>query len=133
MSEKIKWSVQFQVVGGPGIAESGELEVDVIDKATKTIPADGTEVVVKIQPNTDANDVKLVAIFADPCGEWLSYKIDSGTEWAALNAPHTLIGTGAVSLMSTGAPPNELTFKADATNSDVEESVVQILVGRDAS
>jgi hypothetical protein len=133
MPEKIKWSVQFQVVGGLGIAKSQELEVDAYDKVSETIPADGSDVVVNIQPNTDPNDVQLLVINAEPCGSWLTYKVDSDAQSVVLDAPHTLIGAGAVSLMSPTAPPKKLTFTIDSTNQDAKESVVQILVGRDAS
>jgi hypothetical protein len=150
MSETIRWSVQFQVVGGPGITKSNSLTVDGYDKITKTIStvsstpgANPPSVDVDIQPVSDANAVQLMVICADPCGPWLSYTIDGGSASFTLDAPHTLIGAGAVGLMPavpSGTPPKKLTFTVSASllaqdpvNSQATSSTVQILVGRNAS
>jgi hypothetical protein len=138
MPEKIRWSVQFQVVDGPGVAKTDSIDVDSYEKTSLTVPLDGNSVLVT-EPALNTGDVQLVVIKADPCGPWLSYTTDGGTT-ATLDAPHALVGTGAVGLMQASAPPKTLSFKADTAklahdpvNKNATVSIVQILVGRKAT
>ena len=133
MPEKIKWSVQFQVTGGPGAVKSGELEVTAYDKITATVPKGGAKTEVDVQPSPDAIDVKLMVISAEPFGEKLTYQVpkangDPDGKNRALDGPHVLIGSGAVGLLGT-KPPQVLFFY----NNLDDDAVVQVLVGRNAS
>jgi hypothetical protein len=130
MPETINWSFTVQIPGGPQLARTGAVPVDAYDKVVKTIPA-GSTVEVLIQPDPDTGDVLLVVVSAEPCGDWLTYKVNSGTTAVPLDAPHVLLGPGAVSLLAATPPPTKLTIKN--SDSQQRDSEVQILVGRKAS
>jgi len=120
MAEKISWNYVAQALNGPSLSGQGELEVDAYDKIEVTI-ADGDTQQVDLVPG---GTVSLLVINPDVPDADLSY--DVGGNAVALDGPHVLIGTGAVSLLG-GA--TSLTF----TNNTGVDATIGILLGRDAT
>jgi hypothetical protein len=123
MPEKVNWSYATEVVGGPTLAGSGELEVEAYLKLAVTVPAGGT-LDVEVLPG-GGGSVQLLVISPSRPGEDLSYKI--GSEDVVLDGPHILVGAGAVGLLA--ASIGTLTF----TNGGTEDTDISILAGRDAT
>ena len=121
MSETIRWNFVTQVLKGPSVSAAASIDtvdaydkfdIDLADTVTQTVNLvpSGTISLLVINPKTpDAN---------------LSY--DLGSSAIALDGPHVLIGSGAVSLLG-GA--TSLTF----TNNTGADAVIEILVGRDST
>lgn len=125
MSEKISWSFNAQVTGGPSVSASADLTVDAYDKIDATIPVGGAETTVEVQPGITG--VKLLVITASDY-EDLSYKVDTSVVSVTLDAAHLLLGEGAIDLFAKY--PTKLKF----TNASITDDVtVSILVGRDAT
>ncbi|VVB71675.1 Uncharacterised protein [uncultured archaeon] len=131
MSEKIEWSLNVQVSGGPRIFGSDSLSVDAYDKFEIDVPETDGKVLVKVQPG-DASLVQFVLIASDNY-EDLTCTIDPDTvdpsEPSAgpkfnIDQPLVLIGPGASSLL--GKKQKEFEF---ANAADSKASVV-ILIGR---
>jgi hypothetical protein len=125
MPEKISWSLNVQVPGGPKLASSQNLDVDAYDKIVAVIPHGGTDHTVDVQPG-DATHVKFLLISSDRYTD-LSYKPKDGTEGTSvkLDAQQLFLGAGSVGLLDKA--PKQLVFKnADPTH----DATVQILVGR---
>jgi hypothetical protein len=121
MSEKVNWSYLVHAASGPQIAAAAVIEVDAYDKFDLTI-ATGVTQTVDLVPSGGA--VKLLVLNPDEPDPELSYAV--GGKDIPLDAPHVLLGAGAVSLLGT---LTALTFK-NATQSDI---TLQIIVGRDAT
>lgn len=132
MPEKIKWTVQFQAIGGPGISKSDELGVEAYDRILATIPKGGVVKKVEIQPSPDPGDVKLIVVTAKTFGSGLTYKPGDMAgpvgPVSAMDGPHVFIGAGAVALLGAN-PPQALYFSNNLT----EDVAVQVLVGRKSS
>lgn len=122
MSETINWNFVTQVLQGPSVSAAASIndvdaydkfEIDLADTVTQNvdlIPGGGTISLLVINPQApDAS---------------LTYDL-SGSP-VALDGPHVLIGSGAVSLLG-GA--TSLSF----TNSTGADAVIEILVGRDST
>jgi hypothetical protein len=126
MPEKISWTLNVQIPGGPKLASSQVVEVDAYDKIEVVVAHDGTDHVVDVQPGA-ADHVKFLSISADHY-ELLSYKPkdESGAAATAvtLDAQQLFVGAGAVQLL--GKAPKQLVFKNGAS----QDATVQILVGR---
>jgi len=60
MPEKINWTLNVQVVGGPKISASDPLEVEAYDKIEAVIPAGGSAT-VNVQPGTGAQFLLITA------------------------------------------------------------------------
>jgi len=126
MPDKISWSLNVQIPGGPKVASSQNIDVDAYDKIVKVIPNDSADHEVDVQPGNAAH-VKFLSISSD-LYEHLTYKPKDGTAGTtavALDAPQLFLGSGAVALLEKA--PKQLVFK----NTDPNHSAtVQILVGR---
>ncbi len=125
MPEKINVAFNVQVVGGPSISYSKPRIVQAYEKINVSIdPGAGTE--VEVQPS-DAGKVELLIITCSHYGSEVKYSVkNSNPAKVDLDAPHLLIGTGAISLLGTA--PKILIFD----NSLADPVSIEILVGRQA-
>jgi len=122
MPEKINWTLNVQVVGGPKISASDTLEVEAYDKIEAVIPTGGSAT-VNVQPGTGAQFLLITASsYAN-----MTYEVDASGTTVTLDGPHVLIGAGAVGLL--GSTQNKFKF----SNGGSEDVTVDILVGRDAT
>lgn len=126
MTEKINWTINAQVVGGPRIQEVKELEIEAYDKITVTIEAQENDKAVDIQPG-GAGQVRFLMLTSSRY-EDVTYKVNTGTSVVNLDAPLFLVGEGAVGLLSPAL--KTLVFTNDHASEDVS---IQVLVGRDAT
>jgi hypothetical protein len=126
MPETINWSVTFDAVLGPRIAEAGTQAVEAYDKISVQLEAAATDVDVDVQPSATAGDVQLLVITASSYEAAATYSPDAGTTDFTLDGPVVLIGGGAVSLLAD--PPQTLRF----ANPDTDPVDIEILVGRQA-
>lgn len=121
MSETIKWNFVTQVLKGPSVSAASAIdEIDAYDKFEIALADTGTQVVNL----TPGGATSLLVINPRPPHADLSYELDGNP--VALDGPHVLIGTGAVSLLG-GA--TSLTF----TNNTGADAVIEILIGRDST
>lgn len=120
MAEKISWNYVAQALNGPSLSGQGVLEVDAYDKIEVTI-MDGATQQVNLVPS---GTVSLLVI--NPAVPDVDLSYDIGGTAIALDGPHVLIGTGAVSLLG-GA--SNLSF----TNNTGADATIEILLGRDAT
>jgi len=123
----ITWQFQAAIPGGPAFTlNQPSIAVQAYDVATATIGAGATGVAVNVQPSSTTGDVILVVVSSDRYDAGLTYTVDGSTDVHALDAPHVLLGSGAVGFMNAGAPPQKLTF--DSTL--LTDANVQVVVGR---
>jgi hypothetical protein len=120
--EKITWSFQAQVTGGPSIYITNTVEMDAYEKLEVVIPGGGAATKVNVQPE---DNTKFLLITASSYKN-ISYSVATETTDIKLDGPHILIGEGAVSLLIQ--TPTYLTF----TNTDAADNKVNILLGREA-
>lgn len=120
MAEKISWNYVAQALNGPSLSGASDLTVDAYDKIEVTITTGATQQVDLVPSGA----VSLLAINPAAPDVKLTYKV--GSKVIALDGPHVLIGTGAVSLLG-GA--TSLTF----TNNTAADATIEILIGRDAT
>ena len=121
MSETIKWNFVTQVLQGPSVSAAASIDdVDAYDKFDIDL-ADSVTQTVNLVPS---GSISLLVINPKTPDENLSYDL-SGSP-VALDGPHVLIGSGAVSLLG-GA--TSLAF----TNNTGADAVIEILVGRDST
>jgi hypothetical protein len=128
MPEKISWTLNVQVVGGPKLLASQTITVDAYDMLQVSILDAAADKEVQVQPG--ASGVQFLLISSDQYGDKLTYKVNDGsssTSAIKLDAPHVLIGSGAVGLLDKA--PIKLLF----SNTMGKAASVQILVGRDAT
>lgn len=125
MKQGIGWSVSAWIEGGPTIQATGVVEkADAYDRISVKVAA-GTTVKVSVAPGTWA-DVSFLIIQPSVTDGSLKYSFKTGGPKIKLDATHSLIGAGAVSLFGDGNAELEFTGgAADAT--------VDILLGRDAT
>jgi hypothetical protein len=71
MSEKIFWTLNVQVGGGPKISESKTMEVDAYDKVEVTIEDGAADKEVQVQPG--GTGVQFLMIRSDQFGSDLTY------------------------------------------------------------
>jgi hypothetical protein len=120
MAEEISWNFVAQALKGPSVSAAGDLTVDGYDKFDITITDSATQAVNLVPSGT----ISLLIINPKKPSENLSY--DQSGSPVVLDGPHVLIGTGAVGLLGGAV---SLTF----TNNTGADSVVEILIGRDAT
>jgi len=121
MSETIKWNFVIQVLQGPSVSAAASIkDADAYDKFDISI-ADTVTQTVNLVP---ADSISLLVINPKTPDKDLSYDL-SGSP-VALDGPHVLIGSGAVSLLG-GAT------SLDFTNNTGADAVIEILVGRDST
>lgn len=122
MPEQISWTLNVQVIGGPKVSASDTLSVEAYDKIEAVVPA-GSSATVNVQP---ADGAEFLLVTASRY-ENLTYEVDGSGNTVTLNAPHVLIGSGAVRLL--GNTQSQFEFN----NGGGEDVSVSILVGRDAT
>jgi hypothetical protein len=123
----INWQFQATIPGGPAIIiNQPVIQVEGYDVASVTIPASTSNVAVPIQPSTTAGNVTFLVISASQYDAGLSYTVDAVGAAHILDGPHTLVGSGAVGLLNSAAPPQKLTFSSTVAK-DID---VQVVVGR---
>jgi len=124
---KITWKFEATIPGGPAFnITDPEITVQAYDVSSATIPTGASSVDVNIQPSTTAGDVVFVVVKSDLYGEKLTYVVDGGTDTRALDAPHVLLGSGAVGFMNATAPPQILSFSSTLP----QDAHVEVIVGR---
>jgi len=124
MSEKINWTLNVQVVGGPKNSASSTVIVDAYDKIGVAVAAGDTEE-VEIQPG-NAGRVQFLLISSNKFDDQLTYKVNNAGTDISLDAVQLLVGDGAVGLLP--AAPKSLAF----TNDLAEDVDIEVLVGRKA-
>jgi hypothetical protein len=123
----ITWQFQAAIPGGPAFnIKQPPIAVQANDVATATIAAGASSVDVIVQPSSTAGDVVFVVINSDQYDAGLTYTVDGGSDKHALDAPHVMLGSGAVGFMNAGAPPQVLTFASTLA----KDANVQVVVGR---
>jgi hypothetical protein len=129
MPEKITWSLNVQVAGGPKILASKTLDVDAYDMIQVSVGDGANGAKVDVQPGDTG--VQLLLISSDQYGADLTYSVNAAESDAAkrikLDALQLLLGVGAVGLLKD--PPKSLFFY----NALSIAASIQILVGRDAT
>ena len=128
MPEKINWTLNVQVAGGPKLFASSTLTLDAYDKIQVGIEAGATDKKVEVQPG-GAGHVQFLLITSDPYGEGLTYKVNdsASSKVIKLDGPHLLIGKGAVGLLDPA--PTSLFFSSSLG----KDATVEILIGREAT
>jgi hypothetical protein len=123
----ITWQFQATIPGGPAFTISQPpIAIQAYDVASVTIAAGASGVAVSVQPSSTSGDVVFVVVNSDLYDAGLTYKVDGSSDAHALDAPHVLLGAGAVGFMNAGAPPEKLTF----TSTLAKDANVQVVVGR---
>jgi hypothetical protein len=140
MPEKINWTLNVQIAGGPKISAIDTMDVEAYDKIQITVE-NGSSTRVEVQPSSMTGQVQFLLISSDYYGAGLTYVVnppDSGAEPVpiALDGPHIFIGPGTVKLLDPASGPQTLVFTnnlSDPDTGDPVQATVQILVGRDAT
>ncbi len=123
----ITWQFQASIPGGPAFTISQpNITVQAYDVASATIAAGASNIDVAVQPSSSSGDVVFVVVSSDTYDAGLTYKVDGGAASHALDAPHVLLGAGAVGFMNGGAPPQKLTF----SSSLAKDANIQVVAGR---
>src|SRR5262245_52472645 len=123
----ITWQFHAAIPGGPTFyINQPSIAVQAYDVATAAIAPNASNVDVNVQPSSTAGDVVFVVINSDQYGAGLTYTVDGGSNAHALDAPHVMLGSGAVGFMNAGAPPQVLTFASTLAI----EANVQVVIGR---
>jgi hypothetical protein len=123
----ITWQFQAAIPGGPAFNISQPpIAVQAYDVASAKIAAGASSVDINVQPSSTAGDVVFVVVSSDQYDAGLSYTVDGGTDAHAVDAPHLLLGSGAVGFMNAGAPPQKLTFSSTLA----KDANVRVVVGR---
>ena len=125
MPEIVSWSYALDVKQGPRINGSSTVTVDAYDKLSVVLAAGASAVDVELQPSDKPGKVRELLIRASHYSTDTTYSPDGGSTTVPLDGPVTLIGSGAVSLLTAAPQTLQLT---NGTSSDV---AVDILVGRD--
>jgi hypothetical protein len=123
----ISWQFQASIPGGPAFTiNQPNIAVGAYDVASAAIGAGASNIDVHVQPSAVKDEVVLIVVSSDTYDAGLTYKIDGGTTEHALDAPHVMLGAGAVGLMNNGAPPQKLTF----SNKLATIANIQVVAGR---
>ncbi len=130
MSEKIKYSVDVQVVGGIKISSSQTFTVDAYDKIEVAVADGASDEDIEVQPGS-AGQVQFLLIQSVKYGDNLTYSVNAAeadpTKRIKLDSQQLFVGTGNVGLL--GDSPKTLYFY----NSLGEDTVIKILAGRKAT
>lgn len=123
----ITWQFQASIPGGPAfLITQPSITVAAYDVASATIVAGVSNVDVAVQPSSTPGDVVFVVVSSDVYDSGLTYTIDGGADTHALDAPHVMLGAGAVGFMTGGPPPQTLTFSSTLT----KDANIQVIAGR---
>jgi len=132
MAVKVNWTLNVEVSEGPKVFQAETIEAEAYGKVAVEVVAGGNAD-VEVQPSA-GGQVEMLLICASAYGDGLTYQLyqtDGSTLAVAgtrvLNAPHLLVGTGAVDLLT------EDPKKLKVTNDLTEDVTVEILVARDAT
>jgi hypothetical protein len=126
MAEKITWSASVVISSGPRVSVSDSLQVEAYDKVTITVESTNENVEVELQPGA-ADKVMFFMIKSSLYHEKLTYTVEGSTKDLALDAPHLLVGAGAISLLDTD--PTKLTLRNDSG----DPATIEVIVGRSAT
>lgn len=130
MPEKINWTTDVQIVGGPRIVVSQTVNVDAYDKIDVVVAEGTDENEVQVQPG-GPGQVQFILIKSSKYDAALTYSVNapeaSSVDRIKLDALQVLIGEGAVGLL--GASPQTLYFY----NHMGQDVTIQIIVGRKAT
>jgi hypothetical protein len=123
----INWQFNATIPGGPVvILNQPSIPLEAYDVASLTIPAGKGNVAVPIQPSAAAGDVVFLVISSSVYDAGVNYTVDGLTAVHALDGPHVLLGSGAVSFLNSATPPQTLTFN----NTLTKDINLQVVVGR---
>jgi hypothetical protein len=123
----INWQFQAAIQGGPAVLLNlPSLTVAAYDVASVDVAAGATNVPLPIQPSSGTGDVIFVVVSSDLYDPGINYTVDALTAAHVLDAPHVLLGSGAVGLLNSSAPPQKLIFNSTAAT----DANVQVVVGR---
>jgi hypothetical protein len=123
----ITWQFQAAIPGGPAFTiNQPTLQVDACDVASVKVLATTNNIAVPIQPGTGAGDVVFLVVSSSLYDPGINYTVDALGASHVLDGPHILVGSGAVSLLNSAAPPQKLTFN----NTLAKDIQVQVVVGR---
>ena len=129
MAEKINWTLDVQVEGGPKISDSRTMVLEAYDKIEVVINDGSTGVEVEVQPS-EAAKVQLLLIRSSQYGSKLSYSLNApeGDEAKRikLDALQLLVGEGGMGLL--GDAPKKLYFYNSLGAG--KDASITILVGR---
>ncbi len=126
MSETIRWNFVTQVLKGPSVSAASSIDtVDAYDKFNIQL-ADAATQAVNLVPSGTISLLVINPITPNPVTPAANLSYDLSGSTVALDGPHVLIGSGAVSLLG-GA--TSLTF----TNNTGADVVIEILIGRDST
>jgi hypothetical protein len=123
----LTWQFQAAVPGGPSLTiNQPNLQLGAYDVVSVTVPASTSGFVVPVQPSATPGDVILLVVVSSKYDAGITYTVDSVGVTHTLDGPQMLLGSGAVSLLNSAAPPQKLTF-ANTLTSDI---TLQVLAGR---
>jgi hypothetical protein len=123
----INWQFQATIPGGPVlILNQPAIPLGAYDVASLTIAAGTSNVAVPIQPSATAGDVIFLVVSSSIYDAGVNYTVDALPAVHALDGPHVLLGSGAVSFLNNTAPPQKLTFN----NTLTKDINLQVIVGR---
>ena len=122
----ITWQFQATIPGGPAFTmNQPAIPVQAYDVASATIAAGASGVDVTVQPSSTAGDVVFMVVSSDQYDAGLTYTVDASADSHALDAPHVLLGAGAVGFVNGGTPPQKLTFSSSLS----KDANIQVVVG----
>ena len=127
MTEEIKYSLSFQVVGSTTVPFTGKIEPEAYSKIQVKVSAGVSDLVVNLQPS-GTKLAELLLIKSSAYGASVTYKVNAAAATPiVLDGPHVFIGSGAVAILDSD--PAQLLF-SNALSDDV---TIDILLGRDAT
>ncbi len=123
----ITWQFQAAIPGGPAFTiTQPNIAVGAYDVASATIAAGASNIDISVQPSSSPGDVVFVVVSSDTYDAGLTYKVDGAAAAHALDAPHVMLGAGAVGFMNGGTPPQKLTFSSTLA----KDANIQVVAGR---
>jgi hypothetical protein len=125
MATGIEISTTVRLSDGATRIAKASISVDAYDRVGVSVAEGGAEHTVDVQPG-ETDEVLFMLVEASAYSDQLTYKVNGAGSDIALDAPHILTGSGAISLLPDA--PKALVFK----NSGAGTVDVNILVGRTA-
>jgi hypothetical protein len=123
----VTWQFQAVVPGGPSLTlNQPSLDVSGYDVVSVEVPGATNNFAIAVQPSAGAGTVILMIVSSSQYDPGISYTVDAVGVSHVLDGPHVLVGSGAVSLLNSGAPPQKLIFNNTLANA----ITVQVLAGR---
>jgi hypothetical protein len=123
----VNWQFQAAIPGGPSVLlNQRAIPVAAYDVATVDVAPGASGIDVPIQPSTGAGDVVFLVVSSSVYDPGINYTVDALAVKNVLDAPHVLLGSGAVGFLNSSAPPQKLVFN----NTSAKDASVQVVVGR---